>query len=405
MSEYHGEHYKESVAEKRHEIIYINDSRYQHYKPIKQEPETVEEEKVIPAKKRKSRIFALCMIIFCGLCLISSCFAWTKLWDFLESYETTNQKYAVDEYMKQYKSNDIVSILNILGVKYDDYNTESEYIKFFKKNYTEDVSQAIALKASTSNDVTTYNVCINKNIKLSEFTLSPDGKKNKYGHEGWKAETIQTADELFPKYNSAKVYIPKGAVAYVNGTALTSKYRSSEDYSVKFYDGLDDTSLRPEFEVYDTGSIFLNVPQVTVKDADGNDMRIEEKNGSYYAYSSIDGAELEELKKYAENFSVTHAKFITKDTDFDSVSPYLVQESDYYRKVHSYWNEYYRQHTITYDNLKFSDPIVYDSNHVVIDISFGYHVDIGYMTNDYDVEYTLCLIKINGEWKIASMSL
>ena len=405
MSEYHGEHYKESVAERRHELIYVNDSRYQHYKPIKQEAETIEEEKAVSAKKKKPRIFALCMVIFGGLCLICSCFAWAKLWDFLESYETTNQKYAVDEYMMQYKNNDIPAILNILGVQYDDFNTENEYVKFFKENYTEDVSQAIALKASTSNNVTTYNVCINKNVNISEFTLSPDGKKNDYGHEGWKAETIQTADELFPKYNSAKVYIPKGATVYVNGTALTSKYLSSEDYSVKFYDGLDDTSLRPEFEVYDTGSIFLNAPQVSVKDSDGNDMRIEEKSGSYYAYSSIDNAELEELKKYAENFSVTHAKFITKDTDFDSVSPYLIQESDYYRKVHSYWNEYYRQHTITYDNLKFSDPIVYDSNQVVIDISFGYHVDIGYMTNDYDVEYTLCLIKINDEWKIASMSL
>lgn len=390
MAGYQAEHYKESAVNKA--IKYIN-------------TETKKAEAPDNRKKKKVNIFAVIILCMFTVLLSASVILWNELWNFLVSYEKANEDYVINDYMQSYTNNDFTSVFTLMGVQYDDFNSEEDYIKFFKENYSDSLTEAKAIKTGSESGNLTYSVCVGENTKISGFVLSPDGNPDKYGHQGWTVTTEQTAEKLFPKMCSAKVYVPKGTSVCVNGIKLGSKYLSSEEFSAKEYNDLDDETLRPAFEVYDTGDIFLNKPEVTAYDKAANLMKLTEKDGAYYAFATLSDEELENIKAFAEEFSVTYAKYVTKDVPFDNVIPYLVKESEYYRRVRAFYNEFYRDHTLTYDNVKFGEPIVYDDTHVVIDISFDYHVNIGYKTNDYDVKYTLILIKLDGKWKIASMML
>jgi hypothetical protein len=387
MAEYQAEHYKESVVNKT--IKYSNTKA------------EVSDNK----KKKKVNIFAVTLLCMFTILLSASVIIWNELWNFLVSYEKTNEEYVIDDYMQVYEQNDFKSVFTLMGVNYDQFNSEEDYINFFKENYSESLTDAKAIKIGSENGNLTYSVCVGENIKISGFVLSPDGNPDKYGHQGWKVTTEQTAEKLFPKMCSAKIYVPKGTSVCVNGKELGAEYLSSEGFSIKEYNDLDDETLRPVFEVYDTGDIFLNKPEITAYDKASTSMKLTEKDGAYYAFGVLSNEELENIKAFAEEFSVTYAKYVTKDVPFDNIIPYLVKESEYYRRVRAFYNEYYRDHTLTYDNVKFGEPIVYDDTHVVIDISFDYHVNIGYKTNDYNVKYTLILIKLDGKWKIASMML
>lgn len=387
MAQYQAERYKESV----------------NIKTVKKSPEKSSDNS--QSKKKKVNIFAVIMLCMFTILMTVSAIIWKELWSFLASYENTNEDYIIEDYMQVYENNDFEAVFELMGVQYDYFNSKEDYIEFFKENYADSLTEAKAVKTGSEKDSLIYSVCVGDNIKISEFVLSPDGNPNKYGHQGWTTATELTAEKLFPKMHSAKIYLPVGSKACVDGKELDASFISSEEYSVKDYNDLDDETLRPAFEVYSTGDIFLNKPEVTVFDKAVSPMKLTEKAGAYYAYGTISDEELEKIKVFSENFSVTYAKYVTKDVPFDNVIPYLVTESEYYRRVRAFYNEFYREHTLTYDNVKFSEPVVYDDTHVKIDISFGYHVDIGYRTNDYDVKYTLILIKLNGEWKIASMML
>lgn len=357
-------------------------------------------------KPRKTHIFGILMLILFTILMAASVYVWKIEWQFLESYEKNHIKHAEASFMDKYRLNDIDAIIDEKSIEYDKFNDRDDYLKYVYATFGNDFTDAKSIKGQINKEgAYTYNVYLG-NLRFSRYELSPDGEKDKFGQQGWKCTAVDLTalnEELFVKTHGFKVCVQKGAKVYADGIQIGSDMLSAEEYTIKDYDDLDDKSLIPQFEIYEAKNIFLNEPVMTVTDQNGKEMKLTEEKGMLYALPVPDEALLDEVKAFAEKSSLAYAMYITQDAPFEDAEQYIVKDSEFLRRIKGFWHDWYRSHTVSYDNLEFSDIVMYDEEHFVLNIAFDYHVNIGYKVNDYEVEYRLSLIKLDGEWKIATM--
>jgi hypothetical protein len=150
MAGYQAEHYKESAVNKA--IKYIN-------------TETKKAEAPDNRKKKKVNIFAVIILCMFTVLLSASVILWNELWNFLVSYEKANEDYVINDYMQSYTNNDFTSVFTLMGVQYDVFNSEEDYIKFFKENYSDSLTEAKAIKTGSESGNLTYSVCVGRKYK------------------------------------------------------------------------------------------------------------------------------------------------------------------------------------------------------------------------------------------------
>lgn len=356
-----------------------------------------------PVKKRKIHIFSITLLVLFSASLVFYTFVWKYLWGYLESFQKTDQTdiiYTAEEQIKQYSADEF---LDKIAIETDKYNTKEDYSIYFKKKYGESLLSATFIKKRSDKKSAEYSIYLN-GTEIGCFNIFTDGKPDKFNNEGWDFSISGNPDIFIPEYG-VKIDLPRKCTIKANDLTISPKFLTPNIYKIKEFNVLNDESLQPEYVVYDTGKIFLNDPEISVFSPDGELMNLKRENQEYTAYYPISDEKLKEIQDFCENYSVTYAKYITKDLNFDSLTEFLYKDSEYYKRVRAYWNEYYRQHEITYDNVTFSEPKIYDPDHVVIDISFDYYVVLSYQTNNYHCDYTLCLLNTDDGWKIASMEL
>lgn len=348
---------------------------------------------------RKASVFWPVLIIVFTIVFIGIVFVWNSLWNYLKAYEAHNPIHTVEKYVDFYKNGDISKILKSQGIKFDKFNDENQYYTYIKNTYGDNFKDIKALKTKSEGKKLNYNVYLNDK-KIAQLSLSPNGKTDDYNMEGWNI----SSSSLYKKQYSAKIYIPEGNTPYLNNIKVTDEYKLDESYGIDDYNSLDDKSLLPKFVVYEVKEL-LNKPVVSVKDKNEKELKVTEKDGAYYALPQIDESLKKELEQLTEKIGSDYAKFSTSQIKFEDISPYLVKESSYYKRVKSFVNEWTKERKFSYDNVKFGQIIMYDDTHVVTDISFTYHINLGYKVNNYDVHYKMSLIKINGKWLVAEMKL
>lgn len=373
-----------------------------------------------PKPKKRSHAFGVFLILIFLLIIAFGVYVWKMEWKFLEKYEEHHISHAADALMEKYKANDVDAILNEKSPEYDRFNDRDDYLRYMEDTFGSDYTAAERVKGRTDKDGSVHYDVYLGNVKFASYTLSPDGNHDKFwnggpidllpdnirsmlAREDWVMSADNLNDQLFVKTYGFKVCVPKGAAVFADGISIGSDMLSDETYVIHDYDDLDDKSLIPQFEIFEAENIFLNEPVITVKAADGTDMQLTEKNGMLTALPVPSDALLAEVEEFSQKASLAYAMYITQDAPFSDAEIYIVKDSEFMRKVKNFWHDWYRSHTVSHDEFVFSDIVMYDEEHIKLNISFGYHVNIGYKVNDYDVEYTLMLIKLDGEWKIASM--
>lgn len=346
--------------------------------------------------KKKKHIYPIVLLgIFTALMFLST-LVWNFTWEQLELYESGHIKHAEEKLSEKFRLNQTDVILDEKCIEYDRFNRREDYMKYMLDVFGSDYTSAKMIKGRTLEDGSVlYDVWLG-NTKFAEYTLFKSG-------DNWDYKSADLNDELFVKTHSVKVVVPYGSEVRANGELLGIEFISQETYSVHDFDGLDDKNLIPQFTVYDTGNIFISEPEVSIHAQNGRELVISEDKKILRALPEPTAEQLAEIKSAAEESALAYAMYITQDTSFEPLKKYLIEDSELYRRIKGFYHDWYRDHTTTYDNVVFSDIVMYDEEHFTLHIEFDYHVNIGYRVNDYEVEYTMSLIKIDGVWKIAGM--
>lgn len=349
-----------------------------------------------PMKKRS--VFVPVTIIIFTLIFIAILFVWEYFYRWLAAYEDSQPSYYAEQVVQLYRDGKIEEILAMQGETVNRYNTIDEFSEYIERVYG-DLSQASAYKSGVDGENVIYTVYTG-NTKLCDITLYPDGNVNEYGFSGWNV-TMEKFD--FPKKYTAEVCVPKGATVYLNGRALEEWNRIDGGYAVTAYNDLDDKTLCPQFETYRVANL-LNEPEISVKYNDA-DMTLTKENGKLFALPEI----TEEMEKQAKEFSsevaVEYALYGIIERSLKDIEPYLVVESEYYRRLKYFQNDWYVNNGFSHSDIVHENLRYYDDEHYSVRVSFTYYVNIGYRTNEYDVCYDMYFVKINNEWKLATMQL
>lgn len=350
-----------------------------------------------PAKPKKKRhIYPIFLLGVFTVLMFLATRVWDFTWEQLELYEAGHIRHAEENLSEKFRLNQIDVILDEKRLKYDRFNRREDYLAYMLEVFGSDYTSAKMIKGRTLEDGSVlYDVWLG-NTKFAEYTLFKNGGS-------WDYSSADLNDALFVKTHSVKVVVPERAEVRANGEILGGEFVAAEEYTVHDFDDLDDKSLIPRFTVYDTGAIFISKPDVKVCGENGKEFSIAEEKKVLRALPEPTGSQLAEIKAAAEESALAYAMYITQDTSFEPLKKYLVEDSELYRRIKGFHHDWYRDHTTTYDNVVFSDIVMYDEEHFTLHIEFDYHVNIGYRVNDYEVEYTMSLIKLDGEWKIAGM--
>lgn len=346
--------------------------------------------------KKKRHIYSIVLLGIFTVLMFLSTLVWDFTWEQLEQYEAGHIRHAEENLSEKFRLNQIDAILDEKCLEYDRFNRREDYMTYMLDVFGNDYTSAKMIKGRTLEDGSAlYDVWLG-NTKFAEYTLFKDG-------DNWDYTSANLNDELFVKAHSVNVVVPEGAEVRANGELLGADFISAETYSVHDFDDLDDKSLIPRFTVYDTGNIFISEPEVKVYGENGKELVISEEKKTLRALPEPTEKQLAEFKSAAEEAAIAYAMYITQDTSFEPLKKYLIEDSELYRRIKGFYHDWYRDHTTTYDNVIFSDIVMYDEEHFTLHIEFDYHVNIGYRVNDYEVEYTMSMIKLDGVWKIAGM--
>lgn len=349
-------------------------------------------------KKKKSVFGSVVCIIFC-LVFIGIAFTWNYLWLFLDAYEKTDSKYVTNEVMKPFLNNDISKILEMSGVQSDELNTHDDYIKYFKEHYCESLTVAQLVPAEKTAEIQKYKIACDGKA-LFDVTLTRSGNADKYGFRGWSVKT--DSNLTFEKKHSVKAYVPQGAEVLANGVKIGENYLVKEEYSVPGYGGLPEGLSTPVFNVYMVDG-FLNKPTVDIlMNGEKADFSETEK-GTYYALQSPSEALKNTASQLVAADAVLYVKFITTDATFTELAERLVSNTDFYKAVRGFSNEWYIDHTFSSDNPEISELEVYDDNHFSALTEFTYYVKPlkGWHLTDYKVKYKIYYINTAEGWKIS----
>lgn len=346
--------------------------------------------------KKKRHIYSIFLLGFFTVLMFLSTLVWDFTWEQLELYEAGHIRHAEENLSEKFRLNQTDVILDEKSIEYDRFNRREDYMTYMLDVFGNDYTSAKMIKGRTLEDGSVlYDVWLG-NTKFAEYTLFKNG-------DYWDYTSADLNDQLFVKTHSVKVVVPERAEVRANGEILGGEFVSAEEYTVHDFDDLDDKSLIPRFTVYDTGAIFISEPEVRVYGENGKELVLAEEKKILRALPEPTAEQLAEIKAAAEESALAYAMYITQDTSFEPLKKYLVEDSELYRRIKGFYHDWYRDHTTTYDNVVFSDIVMYDENHFTLHIEFDYHVNIGYRVNDYEVEYTMSLIKLDGVWKIAGM--
>ena len=350
-------------------------------------------------KKNKSIFAPVVTIIFSILVIISAC-VWMKIYRYLEAYEKNVPINTANKVANLYKEQRFEEILLQQGVQFDKFNTPEEYKKFILNKYGDDFSSVRASKIAKSGEDMVYAV-FKDDKKLCEFTLTEEGAEDEFGFKSW---STHIKEQDYEKKYSVSVTVPKGAKVFVGDILLGDTERTDSNYKINGYKELYDESLMPQFEAYEVKNL-LNEPTVKVLSQNDEEMGLTRKGNAYYALPKVT-PEIETLaKSLSEKVGVQYALYGVSDIKFAELSPYIFPDCEYYKTVRSFYNEWYREHKFSYDQVEHNDIILYDDTHFSVRISFVYHIDIGWKVVDYPVSYNMFFINSGEKWLLCGMEL
>lgn len=231
--------------------------------------------------------------------------------------------------------------------------------------------------------------------EIARITLRQTEEKSQFGFPLYELEKVSCNE---PQTLSVTVTVPNTATVYANGLIVGSSYITGNtepekhlDYFLSYISDED----KPYFSTY-TIDGFLLEPEISVKDADGNEIPVDE-NGEY----STGGTKEDVVSAIALDASITYSEFIFNDSDDQSVIDCLSNDSPMIEAIADYQQVYDTWHS-DYDieNKNVSDTYFYGDDCAYVSVSYDYIIYADGEETAYPTSNSVYLVKKDGEWQV-----
>ncbi len=341
-------------------------------------------------------IFGGCILLF----VIALIIAMSALNDWLIKFESSQPTHKRDEVYQQYFADpDWEKIYVLAGMQDSKFDNKASYAAYMEQLVGDEELICNEISAGLSGDKK-YLIKLGDE-KIASFILTSGGNSNT-DIPKWELGKVEL---FFSGNHIVTVEKRPGQTIYINGIALDDSYtiRTVSTLAEKYLpEGLHGYRL---IQQQVTG--LLNEPQVSVKDAQGNDVPVikDAETGIYKLISATQMATTEE-KKMAYDALYTYGLYMIERAGYGDIAKHFATDSKIFDTIiHS--ETFLMQ---AYSSFQFTEP-VYSNYYRYSDTLFSIHVDMTLnvtRTNGtikpYPMKNTLFFAKKGNNWIVTEMT-
>lgn len=345
-------------------------------------------------KKTKGTIvFRAVYFSLTGLAVIAIAIGLVIFNNFLADFENTLPEKQADKFISNMDGESSELIIGSTNFITNEFERTDAFKNYYQQFLMGNYSYVKASKDSTEENPV-YKIKSGDN-EVARITLRQTGEMSQFGFPLYELDNVRCNE---PETLSVTVTAPSNATVYVNGLIVGSSYitKSGEpEKHLEYFLGYIDEEDKP-FTVTYTIEGFLLEPEISVKDADGNEIAADEK-GEY----TVGGVKEDTVSAIALDASTTYSKFIFNDSDKQSVidclsadSPMIEAITDY-QQVYDTWHSNYE-----IKNQTISDTYFYGDDCAYVSVSYDYIIYADGEETAYPTTNSVYLIMKDGEWRV-----
>ena len=256
-------------------------------------------------KKRPSRLW-LGMAIYALVFLVLAGIGLGIFWNFIDAYEKSRVQTTMDAYMAQLSTDKLADI----GAKALQVDTDLQSLDQCKEYIKNNLSGGIsyARKLSECNEQQTVYMLLSGRNTIGKVTLTT-GEKDNFGFAPWSvAEESFDFSYLKKDFTTVTLTVPHDYTIYIGSNPMLDSHIIQDDipYTAlkEFYSDYD----LPHLVTYGSGQL-LGEHTVTVKDAQGNEVAIDDIPGEDAPPATCTQDEIAAIEAVAEPFTKYYVDF------------------------------------------------------------------------------------------------
>ena len=290
--------------------------------------------------KRKGMGFAVFMAVYAAVALIGIGIGLKWFWGYIEAYEYSRPKLAINAYMATVTPERVVKECDVV-IEKADFNIQSEEAcyDYLMDALTEKITYA--RKGSACTDTMQTYVLRSGDLVIGYFVIEA-GEEDSYGFTPWhlKEESFDLSGLMGTE--TVSVTVPQGCSVWVNGVQLDESYIVNEERREfallkEFYGSYDVPEL--VLQTYEAGP-FLNAEfEMEVYDEAGKPFVMDESFDENTLIELTDSAAIKDLDDFLEEFIDIYVLFAgcandNRVANYNKVIKYVVPESNLAQRMY-----------------------------------------------------------------------
>ncbi|MBO7355916.1 MAG: hypothetical protein J6U50_04730 [Lachnospiraceae bacterium] len=392
------------------DIIDIDDYLEKESSSEKDKAES-EELKRYKAKRRKGamiyRIFLLSWIS--ALLIVIGSFL-GKFYDYLDKYETdyraSRPEVITEDLMILYRTGDIAGIYDLLTEKpaVDEYESVDDLLEYLRPMLDQGPVSFTQNRAESTDEHPVFLISAgDKVISRAEYQMVP-----KAGDDDIPRWELAYLDLPAEPEVSVDVIAPADISIYINGKAMQDDCITSaeEESPVQKY-FLEFTEIPPMVERSYSG-LYLE-PEVTARDADGNDVQVVyDSSGNRYTVDyPRDCPDREDLEAYASKVVASYASFVSGDLAESELRKYFTPDNIFlYYMTHAGLTYFTRHLAEEIHSTEVLDFIRYTDDSFYCEVKVEQYLTMEWGPREPEVLITdgkFYFVRLNDEWKVSGI--
>ncbi len=299
-------------------------------------------------KRRRGRaIYTFFLFLYMILIALAALYALKMVWDYADEYELSRSSHALNGYLETLNqerwSNGIEEAVAAMP-----HETQSdEEIKSFVQEKLSSGITAVRKAANNDGSSITYSLRCNGE-EIGTVTLTEDesyrGKidttQKPWNLLPWRIQPWKVSGESFNfdnLYNSVEIVVPSEYTVWINDTQLGEEYITERgihyDIYEEYYQYWDylPTKVRYRFDHV------IGETAVVVRDADGNEVTVDENEGDSQFVEPASAETVERYTDFVVPFTRAYLTYISGVPDsgihLAELRPYLMKDQDLERRM------------------------------------------------------------------------
>jgi len=348
-------------------------------------------------RRRKSHFFRNLMFLT-AVILIGILLFFSRLWNYLADYQKTLPSMLGDEILHAYQTGDTTTIK-----KYCDTLPDALQDDMFFHRYLNDVigkEDLYYYESSTSSEKSsiTYTFSV-KEQTFATLVVSKTSSKSKYGFSIYEIASL----EQYSLQDYTLIQAP-GTQILINGSAIDPAYITDQTSTGTVYEQIQVGPFESTTYVLPD---YLASGEITAIDASNSPCKLtwNEDHTSCTSTYVLNEDTLQEISAFATNAAKEYAVFATiKYAPRDSLLKYLYPETDFYKAIKTYDNDWGISKTAdSFASVDVSNPIQYSPTEYSCVVSLDYLVKQGSTEKTYPLSFTCYLTTKNGSIQMVNL--